>query len=142
MNKKRRPRVLVADDLPEIIEHVRNLLCTQCEVIGSATNGQQALSSTITLNPDILVIDISMPILNGFEVAIRVREANCSTKFVFFTMHDDRDYVTKAFACGAAGYVLKCRATTDLLPAIETALQGHTFVSPSNQLPHSLLTGV
>ena len=135
MDKKRRSRVLVADDLPEIIAQVRNLLCKRCEVIGSASNGQQALSTTVTLNPDILVLDISMPILNGFEVALKLREANCGARIVFFTMHDDPDYVEKAFSCGASGYVLKCRATIDLLPAIETALQGNTFRSPSFRAP-------
>lgn len=63
------PRVLVADDLPEILEKVRELLRDHCDVVGSVANGQQALSATMTLNPDILVLDISMPILNGFEVA-------------------------------------------------------------------------
>lgn len=131
---KRRPRVLIADDLPEILEHVRELLCNHCEVIGSATNGQQALCATAALNPDILVLDITMPILNGFEVAMRVRESNCRAKIVFFTMHDDCDYVDKAFSCGASGYVLKCRASTDLLLAIKTALKQRTFTSPPFQV--------
>jgi two-component system nitrate/nitrite response regulator NarL len=129
-NKKRCPRVLVVDDFPEILKRVRELLRDHCEVIGSVANGQEALLTTLTLNPDILVVDISMPILNGFEVARRVRESNCSAKIVFFTMHEDRDYVDAAFSCGASGYVLKSRASTDLLPAIEAALQHHTFTSP------------
>jgi DNA-binding NarL/FixJ family response regulator len=131
MNQKKTcPRVLVADDLPEILEQVRELLSDHCEVVGSAANGQQALLATLTLNPDILVVDISMPILNGFEVARRVRESNCEAKIVFFTIHEDRDYVDSAFACGVSGYVLKSRASTDLLPAIEAALQHRTFTSP------------
>jgi DNA-binding NarL/FixJ family response regulator len=131
MNKKKRcPRVLVADDFPEIVEQVRELLRDHCEVVGSAANGQQALWTTLTLNPDILVIDISMPILNGFEVTRSVRESNCRAKIVFFTMHEDRDYVDAALSCGASGYVIKSRANTDLLPAIEAALQHRTFTSP------------
>jgi DNA-binding NarL/FixJ family response regulator len=129
-NKKRCPRVLLADDLPEILEQVRELLCDHCEVIGSVTDGEQALSATLTLNPDILILDISMPILNGFEVTTRVRESNCRTKIVFFTIHGDSDYVDAAFSCGASGYVLKCRASTDLVVAIEAALQQRTFISP------------
>ena len=133
MNKKRCPRVVVADDLTEIIEQVRELLCNRYEVIGSARSGQEALCTTLTLNPDILVLDITMSILNGFEVATRVQESKCRTSIVFFTMHDDRDYVDKAFSCGASGYVLKCRAGTDLLLAIETALKHRTFTSPPFQ---------
>lgn len=129
-NKKRCPRVLVADDVPEIIENVRELLRDRYEVIGSAGNGQHALGRTSTLNPDVLVLDISMPILNGFEVARRIRESNCSAKIVFFTIHEDREYVDAAFACGACGYVLKSRAGTDLLLAIEAALHDRTFTSP------------
>jgi DNA-binding NarL/FixJ family response regulator len=128
-NKKSCPRVLVADDFPEILEQVRELLRDHCEVIGSVANGQEALLSTLTLNPDILVVDISMPILNGFEVARSVRESNCRARIVFFTMHEDRDYVDAVFSCGASGYVLKSRANTDLLPAIEAALQHRTFTS-------------
>ena len=129
-NKKRRARVLVADDLPEIIEHVRELLADRYEVIGAAANGQQALWRASTLNPDILVLDISMPILNGFEVARGVRESNCRAKIVFLTIYEDREYVDAAFACGASGYVLKSRASTDLPLAIEAALQHRTFTSP------------
>jgi DNA-binding NarL/FixJ family response regulator len=130
VNKKRCPRVLAADDLPEILEQVRELLRDHYEVIGLVANGQQALRAALTLNPDILVLDISMPILNGFEVARSVRESNCRAKIVFFTMHEDRDYLDAAFSCGASGYVLKSRASTDLLPALEAALQHRTFTSP------------
>jgi DNA-binding NarL/FixJ family response regulator len=124
------PRVVVADDLPEILGQVRELLRDHCEVVGSVANGQQALRATLTLNPDILVVDISMPILNGFEVARSLRESNCRAKIVFFTMHEDRDYVEAALSCGASGYVIKSRANTDLLRAIEAALQHRTFTSP------------
>jgi len=99
-------------------------------VVGSVANGQELLLTTLTLNPDILVVDISMPILNGFEVARGLRESNCRAKIVFFTMHEDRDYVDAAFSCGGSGYVLKSRASTDLLAAIEAALQHRTFTSP------------
>lgn len=129
-NEKRCPRVLLADDLPEVLEQVRELLRDHCEVIGSATDGEQAFSAALTLNPDILILDISMPILNGFEVTTRVRESNCRAKIVFFTIHEDSDYVDAAFSCGASGYVLKYRASTDLVMAIEAALQQRTFISP------------
>lgn len=130
-DKKRCPRVLVADDSSEILEQVRELLCDHCEVIGSVADGEQALSTALTLNPDVLVLDISMPILNGFEVATRVRESNCRATIIFFTIHEDRDYVDAAFSCGASGYVLKSRASADLVVvAIEAGLQQRTFISP------------
>ena len=129
-DKKRCLRVLVADDLPEILEYVGELLRDHYEVIGSVANGQQALRATLTLNPDILVLDISMPVLNGFEVARSLQESNCRAKIVFFTMHEDHDYLDAAFSCGASGYVLKSRASTDLLPALEAALQHRIFTSP------------
>ena len=128
--KKRCPRVLLADDVPEILEQIRELLRDHCEVVGLVANGQQALLAAMTLNPDILVLDISLPILNGFEVARRLQKSNCRTTIVFFTMHEDRDYVDAAFSCGASGYVVKSRANTDLLAAIESALQHRTFTSP------------
>jgi DNA-binding NarL/FixJ family response regulator len=133
-NQKKCTRVLLADDLPEMLEQVRELLCDHCELIGSVTDGEQALSAALTLNPDILILDISMPILNGFEVARGVRESNCRAKIVFFTIHEDSDYVDTAFSCGASGYVLKCRAGTDLLLAIEAALQDHTFIHRSKPM--------
>lgn len=129
-NKNRCPRVLVADDLPEILEQLRELLRDHCEVVGSVADGQQVLSSAMNLNPDVIVLDISMPVLNGFDVARRLQKSNCRAKIVFFTMHEDRDYVDAAFSCGGSGYVLKSRATTDLLPAIQSALQHCTFTSP------------
>jgi DNA-binding NarL/FixJ family response regulator len=127
---RRCPRVVVTDDFPEILKKVRELLGDHCEIVSSVANRQQALSTTLSLSPDILVVDISMPILNGFEVARSVRESNCRAKIVFFTIHEDRDYVDAAFSCGVSGYVLKSRANTDLLPAIEAALQYCTFTSP------------
>ena len=124
MDKKRRcPRVLIADDSPEILEQVTELLHDHYEVVGSVANGQQAVMGTMALNPDILVLDISMPILNCFEVASTLHNLNCRAIILFLTMHEDRDFVGAAYSCGASGYVLKSRASADLLPAVKSALQ-------------------
>ena len=123
------PRVLIADDLPEIHWSVAQLLRNHFELVGSAYNGKEAIEAASTLNPDVLILDISMPLLNGFQVASRLREKDCKAKLIFLTVHDDQDYVEAAFSIGALGYVLKPRITTDLISAIEAALQGRRFTS-------------
>ena len=122
-------RVVLADDLPEMLEKVTQLLKDDFDVVGSAQNGQEAMEAAKTFNPDLLVLDISMPILNGIQVASRLRGSGCKAKVIFLTVHEDRDYVEAAFSAGALGYVLKSRVATDLIPAVQEALQGHKFTS-------------
>jgi len=128
-NKVGCPRVLLADDLPEVHEKLIQLLRHDFEIVGSAYDGEQAMEAAKTLNPDLLILDISMPLLNGIQVASRLRETNCKAKVIFLTVHEDQDYVEAAFSLGALGYVLKPRFTTDLIPAIEEVLQGRKFTS-------------
>ncbi|HTZ90044.1 MAG TPA: response regulator transcription factor [Alloacidobacterium sp.] len=122
-------RVLLADDHEEILARVRTALGEEFEVVGAVKNGRDAVIEVQRLDPDVLVIDISMPVLNGLQAASRVRSTNPRTKIVFFTVHEDRDFVAAAFSAGAAGYVTKSQLTTDLMPAIREALEGHTYVS-------------
>jgi DNA-binding NarL/FixJ family response regulator len=119
----RRPRVLLADDFPQILEEVQKLLGNDFEIVGFAHDGGQALRLALTLNPDVLLLDISMPVLCGLEVARRLREAKCNAKIVFITVHEDHDYLDSAISVGASAYVLKGRIGTDLLPAIYAALE-------------------
>ena len=123
-------RVLLADDLPEIRERLAELLRDNFDIVGSAQNGQQAMEVATRLNPELLVLDISMPVLNGIQVASRLRESGCRTKIIFLTIHEDRDYIDAAFSVGASGYVFKSRVTTDLIPALQAALRGQEFTSP------------
>ena len=125
----RRARVILADDLPKVHEKVAAVLRDTFEIVGNAYNGEQAIEAATTLNPDILITDISMPLLNGIQVASRLRETDCKAKLIFLTVHEDPDYIEAAFSLGALGYVLKSRFTTDLIPAIEAALQGRRFTS-------------
>jgi DNA-binding NarL/FixJ family response regulator len=97
------PRVLIADDLPAIHWSVAQLLRNHFELVGSAHNGKEAIEAATTLNPDVLILDISMPLLNGFQVASRLREKDCKAKLIFLTVHDDQDYVGAAFSIGALG---------------------------------------
>ena len=128
-NKDGCPRVLLADDLPEVHLKVTELLRDDFDIVGFAYDGQQAIEAATTLNPDVLILDISMPLLNGIQVASRLRETGCKVKIIFFTVHEDEDYVEAAFSLGAVGYVLKSRLVTDLIPALEHALEGRRFAS-------------
>lgn len=122
-------RVVLADDHKALLARVRRTLCEEFEVVATVEDGNQAVDAVVLLNPDVLVIDISMPILDGLQAAKRLQQTNCRAKVVFLTIHEDRDFVAAALSVGASGYVTKNRLSTDLVPAIRAALQGSTFVS-------------
>lgn len=122
-------RVLLADDHADIREAVAALLNAEFDIVGSVTNGREGLAAVLRLKPDILITDISMPILNGIQLASQLQTLGCKTKIVFLTVHRDCDYVETAFSAGACGYVLKARVATDLISAIRAALEGRQFIS-------------
>jgi DNA-binding NarL/FixJ family response regulator len=122
-------RVVLADDHRAVLDTVRRTLADGFEVVAMAEDGNQAVAAVLKLDPDVLVTDISMPLLDGLQLAKRLQAAHCRTKIVFLTVHEDQDFVTAAFDAGASGYVTKLRLTIDLVPAIREALLGHTFVS-------------
>ncbi len=126
-----RIRVLLADDHEAMLDRVANLLADECDVIGTAIDGQQALDAAQNLRPDVLVLDISMPVMNGIELAHRLKEAGAKARIVFLTVHDDPDFAREALEAGALGYVIKPRIASDLLTAIKEAHAGRSFVSPS-----------
>ena len=126
-----RIRVLLADDHQTVQARVRSILCKGFEVVGTVNNGRDAVAEVRRLDPDILVIDISMPVLDGLQAASQLRGIACRTKVVFLTVHEDQDYVDAAFVTGASGYVTKSNITSDLVLAIREALTGHTYVSKS-----------
>ena len=113
-----RPRIVVAEDNPEMQERLKEVLGVECDIVGTASDGMEAINSVVTLNPDILLTDISMPKLNGIQVASRLRDVGSCTKVIFVTVHDDDDCREAAFSMGAIGYVLKSRISTDLVPAM------------------------
>lgn len=124
-------RVLLTDDNKQMLEYVRQFLSRNCcEIVGLATNGQAAVDAAAELRPDVIVIDISMPVLNGIEAAKRIREGDPSAKIVFLTVESDPDTRRAALETGACGYVLKPRLATDLIPAVELAKDGQRCVSP------------
>jgi DNA-binding NarL/FixJ family response regulator len=122
-------RVVLADNHKAVAAKVRQVLCEEFEVVAAVEDGSQAVDAVRLLDPDVLVIDISMPVLDGLHAAKRMKQSDCRAKIIFLTIHEDRDFVTAAFSAGASGYVTKGRLTTDLVPAIREVLLGHTFVS-------------
>jgi DNA-binding NarL/FixJ family response regulator len=125
-----RPRLLIADDHTLLLEGIRLMLEPEFELIGSVEDGLSLLAMAKTLKPDIILLDISMPALNGIDAARRLRKLLPSAKLIFLTMHADSDYVAEAFRAGAMGYLLKRAAASELKTAIREVLKGHHYVSP------------
>lgn len=124
-------RVLLAEDNKQTLDYVHEFLfATGCEIVCAVTNGQAAVDAAARLLPDVTVLDLSMPVLNGIEAARRILKANSSAKIVFLTVEKDSDICRAALKVGACGYVFKPRLNTDLIPAIELARDGRRFVSP------------
>ncbi len=124
-----RTRLVVADDNPRVFEQLMLMLDREFEVVAYAGTGREAIDAALRLSPDVLVLDISMPVLSGLRAAEQLRDQGCRFPVVFLTVHEDEEYVRAARDAGALGYVLKSRMASDLVPAIKAALDGHTFVS-------------
>jgi DNA-binding NarL/FixJ family response regulator len=127
----KRPRVLLADDHVPIIERVKPLLETAFEIVGSVDNGKDLVSEAGRLQPDLILLDISMPGLTGIEAAHELRQNGAKAKLVFLTVHERVEFVHACLAEGALGYVVKSRIATDLVTALREALAGRRFISPS-----------
>lgn len=123
-----RPRVLLADDHSAFLDSVNRLLAPAFDVVALAGGGRQALDLARRLRPDVLVLDVAMPDLDGFQTLAEVRRAGLDTRVVFLTMHRDDEFVAAAINGGAHGYVLKSRAHLDLIAAIDHVLAGRLFV--------------
>jgi len=126
----KRPRVLLADDHKIVTEGLKGLLEPEFELVGTVEDGRALLAAAEKLRPDVIVADISMPLLNGIDSVRQIKKAHGDIKIVFLTMHPDVTYAVSAFDAGASGYVLKHSAPTELVTAIRSALNGKTFVTP------------
>lgn len=132
-------RLLLADDHALMLEGLLRLLSGEFEVVGTVTNGRAVLEEAKRLNPDVIVLDVSMPELNGIETARRLGTVLPSAKIVFVTQQLDPAYVHAAFAAGAMGYVAKQSAAKDLVEAIRLALNDRYYVTPL--VNQEILTG-
>jgi DNA-binding NarL/FixJ family response regulator len=124
----KRPTILLADDHAIMAEGLRRVLSPDFDVIGTVEDGRALVAAVARLHPDIVVADISMPLLNGIEACRRIKKSGSQSKVIFLTMHLDVNYVAEALAAGASGYVLKASAAGQLIAAIHTVLEGHTFI--------------
>jgi DNA-binding NarL/FixJ family response regulator len=121
---------VLADDHADVLAAALRILEPEFEVVAAVSDGQAGVEEASRLEPDLLVLDIGMPLLNGIEAARKLRAAGCGAKIVFLTVHDDGDYMRAAQAAGALGYVVKPRLALDLNRALREALAGRSFVSP------------
>jgi len=126
----KRPRVLLADDHVIVAEGLRGLLEPEFDLVGIVQDGRALLSAAEELRPDVIVADISMPLLNGIDAVRQIKKIHEEIKVVFLTMHPDVTYAVSALEAGALGYVLKHSAPAELVAAIQSALRGKTYVTP------------
>ncbi|HEY5705119.1 MAG TPA: response regulator transcription factor [Terrimicrobiaceae bacterium] len=126
----RRPRILLADDHTMLLDAFRRLLEPQCEIVGTACDGRALLEPAASTRPDVIVLDISMPRLNGFDACAQLRRRMPHVGIVFLTVNEDPDIAAEAISLGASGYLLKNSASAELFTAIERALAGKIYVTP------------
>src|SRR5262245_39470590 len=114
----KKPRIVLADDHKIVLEGLRGLLAKDYDLVGEAENGRELIDLCLRLKPDVVVVDISMPLLNGIDAVQQLHAQGSDAKFIFLTMHPDQTYASRARAAGASGYVLKHAASDELVAAI------------------------
>ncbi len=134
------PRVLLADDHTLVLEGFRRIVEQRCEVVGAVEDGRALLEAAVRLRPDLILLDISMPLLNGVDAGRQLKKLLTDTKLIFVTMHADPAYVSEAFKAGASAYLLKRSAARELDQAIEAVLKGQYFVT--SLLTREIVTGL
>ena len=125
--------VVLADDHGIVAEGIKRLLESQYEVVATVGDGRALLAAVEKHQPDVIVADVSMPLLNGLEAVEQLRRTGCTARVIFLTMHPDVSYAARALEVGADGYVLKHSAAGELLTAVKEALAGRTYVTPRVQ---------
>jgi DNA-binding NarL/FixJ family response regulator len=126
-------RIFLVDDNGDMLRDLREELSAEFEIAGTAENGEEAIRGVLRLDPDVLVLDLNMPVMSGLQVASLLREKQPRTKILFLTIHEEPEYISAAFCAGALAYVTKRRLGSDLRPAIREAYGGRKFLSPSLQ---------
>ena len=126
-----KPRVLIADDHTLVAEGIKKLLESEVELLGVVSDGRALLTKVEKLEPDLVLVDINLPLLNGIDAARQIRKVAPRVKIIFLTMHAEKDLVSEAFRLGASGYVLKQGAAPELQFAVQQVMKGYTYVSPT-----------
>jgi DNA-binding NarL/FixJ family response regulator len=130
----KKTRVILVDDHPTVLRQTLQILPERFEVVATLQEGSELPTEAYDLQPDIIVLDITLPVITGVQLARQLRAEGCKARIVFLTVHADPDYAWEAFNAGAVGYVIKPRLASDLVPALEAALVGKRFVSPCLEL--------
>ena len=125
-----RPSVLIADDHKIVVEGLKKMLHVDFDIAGTVEDGRELVTAAEQLRPDVIIVDISMPMLNGIDAVRQIKKVHEAIKVVFLTMHLDVAYAVSAFKAGASGYVLKHSAPDELVTAIHEVLKGRTYVTP------------
>lgn len=137
----KKPRVLMADDHSLVLAGLRKLVEGECEVVGTVGDGRALVDAAQRLRPDVILLDISMPLLNGLDAARKLAKLVPESKLIFLTMHANPAYATEAFKAGASGYLLKHSAASELIQAIHSILKGRHYLTPliTKEVLNSLL---
>ena len=130
MRATKRPRVLLADDHQMVADALRRVLEPRCEVVGTVNNGHALLRAAATLQPEVIVLDIAMPEMNGLDAARHLKRSVPKAKLVFLTMNEDPELVREAFRSGASAFLLKQSGASELTEAVERVLKGGSYVTP------------
>jgi DNA-binding NarL/FixJ family response regulator len=125
------PRLLLADDHSFILAGIRSLLEPHYELVGQVSDGRSLVEAALRLRPDLTILDVTMPLLNGIDAARQIKKEWPQAKLLFLTMHASAVYLREAVAAGGLGYVLKSSATEELRTAIQKVLKGHVYLAPS-----------
>jgi DNA-binding NarL/FixJ family response regulator len=125
-----RPRILLADDNNEFLEAEIDLLSPHFELVGTASDGESLVTAVQRLKPDVIVVDVTMPVMNGIVAAHKLKASGSTVKIVFLTINNGEEYVKACQAAGARGYVWKSRMKSHLIPAIYAVMEDVTYVSP------------
>jgi DNA-binding NarL/FixJ family response regulator len=135
MITRKKPRLLMADDHSIMLAGLRKLVEGTCEVVGAVEDGRALVEAAERLRPDLILLDISMPLLNGMDAARQIKKSVPDAKLIFLTMHASPVFATEALQAGASGYLLKQSAASELPHAIETVLKGQTYLTPTITKP-------
>ena len=126
----KRPRVLLADDHQMVADALKSVLEPHCEVVGTVNNGHALLEAALTLQPEVIILDVAMPQVNGLDAARHLKHSVPKAKLIFLTMNEDPQLVGEAFRAGASAFLLKQSAASELTDAVEKVLKGSSYVTP------------